>query len=115
GSLRSALKSIRDVERAAGRLSQASGNARDLVTLKNSLQQIPELKTELGKLIERINLGRANSSAEAGVLATTKPSERGSPATFSQEQPTRLPLQTQFHQSLANRLQCEIAEMPELA
>ncbi|PYM10397.1 MAG: DNA mismatch repair protein MutS, partial [Verrucomicrobia bacterium] len=33
GSLRSALKSIRDVERAAGRLSQASGNARDLVTL----------------------------------------------------------------------------------
>src|SRR6267142_825763 len=30
GSLRSALKSIRDVERAAGQLSQASGNARDL-------------------------------------------------------------------------------------
>src|SRR6267154_139337 len=105
GSLRSALKSIRDVERAAGRLSQASGNARDLVTLKNSLQQIPELKTELGKLIERINFGRASSLVEAGV----------SPATFSQEQPARLPLQTQFHQSLANRLQGEIAEMPELA
>src|SRR5205085_9729560 len=49
GSLRSALKSIRDVERAAGRLSQASGNARDLVTLKNSLQQIPGLKAELSK------------------------------------------------------------------
>ncbi len=49
------------------------------------------------------------------MLATTKPSEGGSPATFSQEQPTRLPLQTQFHQSLANRLQGEIAEMPELA
>ena len=115
GSLRSALKSIRDVERAAGRLSQASGNARDLVTLKNSLQQIPELKTELGKLIERINFGRASSLVEAGVLATTKPSEGGSPATFSQEQPARLPLQTQSHQSLANRLQNEIAEMPELA
>ena len=37
------------------------------------------------------------------------------PATFSQEQPARLPLQTQPHQSLANRLQNEIAEMPELA
>jgi DNA mismatch repair protein MutS len=37
------------------------------------------------------------------------------PATFSQEQPARLPLQTQSHQSLANRLQNEIAEMPELA
>jgi DNA mismatch repair protein MutS len=105
GSLRSALKSIRDVERAAGRLSQASGNARDLVTLKNSLQQIPELKAELGKLIKRINFGRASPSVEAGVP----------PATFSQEQPARLPLQTQSHQSLANRLQNEIAEMPELA
>src|SRR6476646_399818 len=105
GSLRSALKSIRDLERAAGRLSQASGNARDLVTLKNSLQQIPELKAELGKLIERINFGRASSPVEAGVP----------PATFSQDQPARLPLQTQSHQSLANRLQGEIAEMPELA
>jgi len=105
GSLRSSLKSIRDVERAAGRLSQASGNARDLVTLKNSLQQIPELKRELGKLIERINFGQASSPVEAGVP----------PATFSQEQPARLPLQTRSHQSLANRLQGEIAEMPELA
>src|SRR5882757_9227947 len=100
-----AIKSIRDVERAAGRLSQASGNARDLVTLKNSLQQIPELKAELGKLIERINFGRASSPVEAGV----------SPATFSQDQPARLPLQIQSHRSLANRLQNEIAEMPELA
>jgi DNA mismatch repair protein MutS len=105
GSLRSSLKSIRDVERAAGRLSQASGNARDLVTLKNSLQQIPELKRELGKLIERINFGKASSPVEAGMP----------PATFSQEQPARLPLQTRSHQSLANRLQGEIAEMPELA
>ena len=117
GSLRSALKSIRDVERAAGRLSQASGNARDLVTLKNSLQQIPELKRELGKLIERINFGRASSSVEAGVLATTKPGEAGPPATFSQEQPTRLPPQERpdLAESLAEDLQNEIAEMPELA
>jgi len=57
GSIRSELKSIRDIERAAGRLSQASGNARDLVALKISLQQIPALKRELGKLIERIDCG----------------------------------------------------------
>jgi len=53
-SMRTELKSIRDIERATGRLSQASGNARDLVALKTSLQQIPVLKRELGKLIERI-------------------------------------------------------------
>src|SRR2546421_4192924 len=57
GSIRAELKSIRDIERAAGRLSQASGNARDLVALKTSLQQIPTLKRELGKLIERASFG----------------------------------------------------------
>jgi DNA mismatch repair protein MutS len=57
GSIRAELKSIRDIERAAGRLSQASGNARDLVALKTSLQQIPTLKRELGKLIDRMSFG----------------------------------------------------------
>jgi DNA mismatch repair protein MutS len=57
GSIRTELKSIRDIERAAGRLSQASGNARDLVALKTSLQQIPTLKRELGKLIDRLSFG----------------------------------------------------------
>jgi DNA mismatch repair protein MutS len=56
-SIRAELKSIRDIERAGGRLSQASGNARDLVTLKTSLQQIPALKRELGKLIDRLSFG----------------------------------------------------------
>jgi DNA mismatch repair protein MutS len=107
GSLRHALKSIRDIERAAGRLSQASGNARDLVALKSSLQHIPQLKTELGRLIERINFGKANPPVEAGV----------SPANSSPMQPTRLPAQgkTEFAESLVDRLQSEIHEMPELA
>jgi DNA mismatch repair protein MutS len=56
--LRACLKSIRDLERAAGRLCQASGNARDLVALKISLQQIPELKGELRKLIDRTEFGK---------------------------------------------------------
>src|SRR5437899_1610372 len=56
-AIRIELKSIRDIERAAGRLSQASGNARDLVALKTSLQQIPTLKRELGKLIDRLSFG----------------------------------------------------------
>src|SRR5437867_6967260 len=58
-SIRAELKSIRDIQRAIGRLSQASGNARDLVALKFSLQQIPKLKRELQKLIERAQFGRA--------------------------------------------------------
>jgi DNA mismatch repair protein MutS len=93
GSLRDALKSIRDIERAAGRLSQASGNARDLVALKNSLQHIPQLKAELQKLIERISFGKGDSSVVAAVSASGGKSA----------------------DTLVNRLQYEIHEMPELA
>ena len=107
GSLRHSLKSIRDIERAAGRLSQASGNARDLVTLKNALQQIPGLKTELAKLTERINFGKSDSSVEAAVSAAGR-------AEVAELQATRLSPQPQ-QESLVERLQNEIAEMPELA
>src|SRR5438552_2246570 len=89
-AIRGQLKSIRDIERATGRLSQASGNARDLVVLKTSLQQIPKLKGELQKLIERLAFG-----AGPGVSA----------ANDSTEQAARLPLQ----------LQNNIHEMPDLA
>ena len=91
-AIRIELKSIRDIERAVGRLSQTSGNARDLVALKTSLQQIPKLKAELAKLIERIEFGA--SPVEAAV-----------PAAKQSKQATRLPLQ----------LQREIYEMPALA
>jgi DNA mismatch repair protein MutS len=107
GSLRHSLKSIRDIERAAGRLSQASGNARDLVTLKNALQQIPGLKTELAKLTERINFGKSDSSVEAAVSAAGR-------AEVAELQATRLSPQPQ-QESLVECLQNEIAEMPELA
>jgi DNA mismatch repair protein MutS len=70
-SIREELKSIRDVERAVGRLSQASGNARDLVALENSLEQIPKLKAELQKLLDRLAFGanRVNEPGEVELLA----------------------------------------------
>ena len=93
GSIRAELKTIHDLERAAGRLSQASGNARDLVALKTSLEQIPLLKRELAKLIERneFGTGRDTSSAKAN-------ESKNGP-----------------YQSLAARLQQEIEAMPALA
>src|SRR5207244_8488606 len=83
------LKSIRDIERATGRLSQASGNARDLVALKTSLQEIPALKAHLQKLIERINFGKTPVVAD----------EDGAPG----------------RRALSRQLQNEIHEMSELA
>jgi DNA mismatch repair protein MutS len=88
-SIRAELKSIRDIERAAGRLSQTSGNARDLVALKTSLQQIPKLKAELQKLVERTSFGKTPTVAE----------KDGAPSGGA----------------LAVQLQKEIHEMPALA
>src|SRR5205085_1917529 len=84
-SLRSSLKSIRDIERAGGRLSQASGSGRDLGALRNSLLQIPQLKHELQKLLDRLAFGASHINENGAV------------------------------DLLAQRLQNGIREMPELA
>jgi len=65
-AIRAQLKPIRDIERATSRLSQASGNARDLVALKFSLQEIPRLKGELQELIQRASFGKTPVVAERG-------------------------------------------------
>lgn len=50
GNLRETLKSIRDMERTVGRLTQTGGNARDLQVLRVSLEQIPQLRDDLEAL-----------------------------------------------------------------
>ena len=53
GQCREQLKGIRDIERTTSRLSQNSGNARDLMSLLTSLQQIPNLRSHLEALSEQ--------------------------------------------------------------
>jgi DNA mismatch repair protein MutS len=103
-SIRTELKSIRDIERAAGRLSQASGNARDLVALKTSLQQIPKLKAELGKLIERAQYGTGRDVSLPPLRDPTNAARNSTDASESH-----------LHLDLGTRLQNEIHEMPQLA
>jgi DNA mismatch repair protein MutS len=97
GSIRAELKVIRDIERAAGRLSQASGNARDLVALKTSLKQIPALKVELAKLIERVTFGAAG------------------PHTSNQSYATHLQNEIQEMPALAERLAKALVDDPPMA
>jgi DNA mismatch repair protein MutS len=99
-AIRAQLKSIRDIERATSRLSQASGNARDMVALKFSLQEIPKLKVELQKLIERMEFGRADSPRLPNVTQESGATHASPPRTGR-----ALPVQ----------LQGEIHEMPVLA
>ena len=99
-SLRASLKSIRDIERAVGRLSQATGNARDLVALKTSLHEIPGLKAELEKLIERTEFGTGRGASPKRPKNSSDPAVAG---------------ESHSYLSLAERLQNELREMPELA
>src|SRR3984957_11792728 len=53
-SVRGTLNNIRDIERTVGRLSQLSGNARDVVALRLSLESLPELKGHLAALAKAV-------------------------------------------------------------
>jgi DNA mismatch repair protein MutS len=46
--LRISLKEVADVERLTGRLNLGSGTARDLVALRRSLDQVPQIRETLG-------------------------------------------------------------------
>ena len=48
---RESLKGIRDIERTTSRLSQGSGNGRDLQSLGLSLSHLPALREDLGSLL----------------------------------------------------------------
>ncbi len=98
-SLRKILQTIRDLERASGRLSQASGNARDLIALKVSIQQIPELKRELQTLLDRLAFG-ANHADES--------SRTESLAACLHQELREMP-------ELAAKLNCALADTPPLA
>jgi DNA mismatch repair protein MutS len=107
-SIRTELKSIRDFERAAGRLSQPSGNARDMAALKISLEQLPKLKAELGKLIERIEFGTGRDASPKRPTDSTDGSASGSESTPARRE-------SRSYLSLCHELQNKIVEMPAVA
>ena len=113
-AIRAQLKPIRDIERATSRLSQASGNARDLVALKTSLQEIPQLKGQLQKLIERAEFGRADSPSPPIVAE-----EDGAPNTSAARTVGALSLQLRnnIHEmpALAEKLAKALVDDPPLA
>src|SRR5213596_1812110 len=108
-AIRGELKSIRDIERATGRLSQASGNARDLLGLKTSLQEIPKLKGELQKLIERISFGKTPIIAEEDGGPNASPARTG--------RALRVELNDNIHEmpELAEKLDKALVDDPQLA
>ena len=89
-TFRAQLTNVRDLERTLGRLSTGSGNARDLVVLRQALEQIPALRQTLD------SVGRASSRADA--LVQEAPEARGD------ARPT----------SLLSDLTAQLSESPDL-
>lgn len=53
--LRETLKSVYDMERLISKVVSSSANARELVSLKNSLERLPVIKSILKKILENSN------------------------------------------------------------
>ena len=47
GEITDTLKKVYDIERLAGKMTYGNANARDMITLKNSLERLPEVKRVL--------------------------------------------------------------------
>lgn len=54
GDIIEALKKVYDIERLAGKMAYGNANARDMITLKNSLMKLPELKEILSKQFRNV-------------------------------------------------------------
>ncbi len=64
-TFRAQLTNVRDLERTLGRLSTGSGNARDLVVLRQALEQIPALRGTLSSVaadVSRLKLPESDQS-----------------------------------------------------
>ena len=56
GDITENLKKVYDIERLAGKMAYGNANARDMITLKNSLEKLPDLKQVLSNIKESIML-----------------------------------------------------------
>ena len=109
GNMRETLKGIRDLERTVGRLTQTGGNGRDLMVLRTSLEQIPQLRADLGALL------RKEAGALFGTTSNIQGDASGGNAAHSLAQPVtshQSPV-TSPH-SLAAILLTQLHELPHI-
>ena len=109
GNMRETLKGIRDLERTVGRLTQTGGNGRDLMVLRTSLEQIPQLRADLGALL------RKEGGALFGTTSNIQGNASGGDAAHSLAQPvtSHQSLVTSPH-SLAAILLTQLHELPHI-
>ena len=82
---RQRLAEVRDLERTIGRLSAGSGNARDLLTLRLALEQLPALKSSLKVVIDKSRSERKSAPAELLGADAAAPLQEESPPSLAAE------------------------------
>jgi len=97
---RAQLGEVRDLERTIGRLSVGSGNARDLLALRQALEQLPKLRAHLDEVARRPS-APALPSADLGIADGATSAEK------IQEAAERGP-------TLMEELACQVSELPAL-
>jgi DNA mismatch repair protein MutS len=89
---RAQLAEVRDLERTIGRLSVGSGNARDLLALRQGLEQLPKIKQSLaGADVRRLNSNQEDQSLLTSA-ATAVEDQDGTAAPPYQAEGERNPL-----------------------
>ena len=68
-TFRAQLTNVRDLERTLGRLSTGSGNARDLVVLRQALEQIPALRQTLSSVAADVSRLKISDSDQSGLTS----------------------------------------------
>ena len=79
-AFRQQLARVRDLERTLGRLSSGSGNARDLVALRQALEQIPALKQILVQVGVEVTRLASNENQSLLTSAPTDELKEAAPA-----------------------------------
>jgi len=68
-TFRAQLTNVRDLERTLGRLSTGSGNARDLVVMRQALEQIPALRQTLNSVAADVSRLKLPDSDQSGLTS----------------------------------------------
>ncbi len=69
---RAQLAEVRDLERTIGRLSIGSGNGRDLLALRQGLEQLPKIKRELAMMVGPGSVPTPARERQLGIASPTE-------------------------------------------
>jgi DNA mismatch repair protein MutS len=115
-AFRAQLANVRDLERTLGRLSTGSGNARDLVALRQALEQIPALRQTLSSVAADVSRLKLSDWDQSGLTSSPANESSNNPspglsATFSPSDGERDGVRGI---SLLENLTTELTESPDL-